>query len=461
MAGLDPELAADLRTRGAAIYSLPMQPGAIIDSRRSRRAAVGLLVFAATLPLQWQSLTGTPVGAIRYFHVGALVMVLLARPDWVVLRQLRAVASPAALALVVMSTVGTLTELMYSEFSGNSIQHLLYGIVGLFVAGTLTTALAHPSGRSLLLWTGPLALSSFLLVFTAAGYSLGLDPLGAAKASLVNANPDVLSGVFRAVFETSGGSEEARANTRHEIFAALLATLYVSWAISKPDRRSQIVLVSTTFVVGLLVLVSLSRSIWLAAVLVMLAALTRAVARARFPFITIAAGIVVVGIGPFVAQPVYDLIEERIFENTDSYETRIEAFNVSGSDLISRLLRGGPSETASGALTSTHNMIADNALRAGIIAAFAAIVLVVVFAVHTGRAFRRYFQSGSMFELMTFGAGALVLVRAFTIGGGLLHQAEWFAFGLVIAVEVWKRPDDESTGVEVEQPTAAGAVRRR
>lgn len=458
MAGLDPELAADLTTPEPGIYSLRMQPEAIIDSRRSRRAAVGLLLFAATLPLQWQEVTGTPVGAIRYFHVGAVLMVLIARPDRAVLRQMLAVASPAALVLGLMTAIGTITELMYSEFSGQSLQHLLYGIVGLFVAGTLMTAMAHPAGRSLLLWTSPVAVMSFTVIFTFSGYSLGLDPIGAVSQSLLQGNPDPLSATFRAVFATTSGLEEARTNTRHEIFAALLATLYVSWATARSERWTRIVMVPTTIAVAALVAVSLSRSIWVAAVLVGLAALLRVVIRQRLNPITALVGLAVVCVGPFVAADLYELVEERIFENTDSYETRLAAFEVSGSELISRLLRGGPSQDSSGALTSTHNMIADTAFRSGILAALAAIVLVLVFAVHARRALRRFLNTGSVRELMTFGAGALVLVRCFTIGGGLLHQAEWFAFGLVIAIEVRHRTGADKADDERAEAEAARAA---
>lgn len=436
MAGLDAELAAALNAGPRAIYAVGMQPGVIVDRRRARRAALALLLFAATLPLQWQEVTGTPVGAIRYFHVGALVMVLLARPDRAVLRQMQAAAAPAALALGLMTALGTITEFMYQEFSGQSLQHLLYAVVGLFTAATVMTAMAHPDGRSLLLWVSPVAVTSFGVVFTVTGYSLGLDPIGAAMSSLIQGNPDVLSGVFRAVFATTSGLEAARTNTRHEIFAALLATLYLSWATARPDRRTRLVMIPTTIAVGALVAVSLSRSIWLAAVLVALAALLRVIIRQRLNPITALVGLAVACIGPFVAADLWDLIQTRIFEETDSYETRLAAFDLSGPELVTRLLRGGPSQDASGALTSTHNMIADTAFRSGILAAFAAILLVLVFAVHTRRALARFLASGSVQELMAFGAGALVLVRCFTIGGGLLHQAEWFAFGLLIAMEV-------------------------
>ncbi|MBA3293821.1 MAG: hypothetical protein H0T40_08815 [Geodermatophilaceae bacterium] len=459
---MDPQLAADrsdLTVAAGGIYAVRMQPEAIIDSGRARRAAVGLLVFAATLPLQWQEVTGTPVGAIRYFHLGAVAMVLLARPDWVVLRQLRGVASPAVFALCVMTAIGTITELMYGEFSGQSLQHLVYGIAGLFVAGAVMTAMAHPAGRALLLWTGPVATSSFIVVFTIAGYSLGLDPIGAASQSLLHGNPDQMSATFRAVFATTSGLEEARSNTRHEIFAALLATLYVSWATARSQRLTHLILVPTTVVVAALVAVSLSRSIWLAAGLVVLAAGLRVVIRQRLNPITAMLGLALVCVSPFVASDLYDLVEERIFENTDSYETRLEAFDITGDELISRLLRGGASQDAGGNLTSTHNMIADTAFRSGILAAFAAIVLVLVFFVHARRVLRRFLNTGSVHELMAFGAAALVLVRAFTIGGGLLHQAEWFAFGLVIAMELWHRTGADKADAERSTADGTAAIR--
>jgi len=57
--------------------------GQLLDAagRRSRRAALGVIIFLSTLPLQWQVLASTPVGQVRYFHLGALMMIALAKPE--------------------------------------------------------------------------------------------------------------------------------------------------------------------------------------------------------------------------------------------------------------------------------------------------------------------------------------------------------------------------------------------
>ena len=57
--------------------------GQLLDAagRRSRRAALGVIIFLSTLPLQWQVLASTPVGQVRYFHLGALMIIALAKPE--------------------------------------------------------------------------------------------------------------------------------------------------------------------------------------------------------------------------------------------------------------------------------------------------------------------------------------------------------------------------------------------
>lgn len=433
----------------------------VVERTRSRLAASGVLVFAATLPLQWQVVTQTPLGILRYFHVGALVMVLLARPDRLLLRQLRMAASPAASALAVITVLGIFSALFYAEFSGDQFQHFGYAVVGLFGAGALIVAMSHPEGRSLLLWTGPVAVSSFVLFFTLDSYSVGLNPLEAVRNSLFSGSPEALQFLIRAVFET-GGQEDVRYNTRHEIFLSLLVALYISWATSgRHGSRSRAILLATTFAVGVMVAVSLSRAAILAAGLVAIAVALRAIGRARLNLAVVSVVMGLAFVAPFVAGPLFDLVQQRIFEDTQSYEGRLAAFDVGGKELLGRLVGGGPSE-----LESTHTMIGDAALRSGIFAALAALVLVGVFAVHTFASLRRFFGNGSLNELMIFGAGALVLTRAFTAGGGLLHQVEWTAFGLVIAMEVWRTRTggadptgpDPGTDLARTSPGGGGAV---
>lgn len=418
-----------------------------VTDARARQAALGILALAGTLPLQWQVLATTPLGVVRWFHLGALLLIVLARPYGLVLRGMRTAAKPCGLALVLVTLVGTVTAAAYSQPWADYLQQLLYAVVGLCVAAALMMAMARRAGRLVLVFTGVVATTSFLVVFMVSSQSLGLSPVDALRASLIDGSPDQLNILFRSVFAT-GGVDEARINVRHEVFAALMVSLYITWCASRWESfyRSALLL-PLTLVTGLLVSISLSRAILLAAVLIIVVAATRIIIRARMGFRSAIVVVVLLTVSPFVVMPIYRLVERRVFSDTGSYEARLATFDLNGIDLLGRLLIGGGDVAE-----STHTMIGDAALRSGFIGGLAAAVLVGIFLRHTMRALVRFLRDGRPLDLAGFGAGALVLVRAFTIGGGLLHQVEWVAFALVLAVEVWSK---DRTSVTEGPPSRA------
>ena len=73
----------------------------------------------------------------------------------------------------------------------------------------------------------------------------------------------------------------------------------------------------------------------------------------------------------------------------------------------------------------------------------------VIFVGRTATAFTRYLEDLSLANLSAFGAGALVVVRSMTAGGGYLGQVEWAAFGVLVAVAM--AAANSSRTVEADQ----------
>jgi hypothetical protein len=239
--------------------------------------------------------------------------------------------------------------------------------------------------------------------------------------------------------------------TRHEIFAALLVATYVS-LMSRPRGITRVVVVVCTVVVAVLTLVSLSRAVTIAALLPLALGTVAFFLRSRLTgtaLTVLVAGIITI---PFVLPPVLNVLETRFVEDTGSYEARLGALSqLPIGDVATRLLLGGADFER-----STHTMIGDAALRGGILAALGACAVVYVICRHTGRAVRDYFATGQIAALAAAGAGFLALVRAFTMGGGLLHLVEWSAIGIMLAAEIVRRRAAVRPAAPPTEPVAAG-----
>ena len=405
--------------------------GQMLDSAslRSRRAALGVIIFLSTLPLQWQVLAPTPVGQVRYFHLGALMMIAIARPEITQVRVLLRKASPATAAMVVLTIFAVLTALIHGGLWANPIQHAAYFVVGVVFATALFIALSHPAGKARLVWAAPVAVITFLIIFSRTLQTAGIDPVETFQRAISSGDPDVIIfGLFRAAFATSD-QDEVRANIRHEIFAALLVAVYTTCLAKKVSARAAVIAGTGVIAAVVLVMVSLSRASTLAAMLVVIAVATRVVLRNFLSRGTLAVfGALLIAsllTGPRFA----NLLYRRFFEDTGSYESRLDTYAYSNVDLFQRVLLGGPELEV-----STHVMATDMLLRGGFVAGMAALILMVIFVGRTATAFTRYLEDLSLANLSAFGAGALVVVRSMTAGGGYLGQVEWAAFGVLVAV---------------------------
>ena len=136
-------------------------------------------------------------------------------------------------------------------------------------------------------------------------------------------------------------------------------------------------------------------------------------------------GLAVIPLGIIKALP---LLSARVTE-TSSYDTRIAAVGQLSSDFGTRLFVGGPVPDV-----STQNLVLDAVLRAGLVAGIATLAMEVVFIGLGMRAISLYFRTGQVQALAVVGASMQLFVRTFTGGQNLMHQVQWFALALMIAV---------------------------
>lgn len=389
--------------------------------------------------MQFQSIVSLPIGEIRYFHLAAVLMLLLnvtsMRATVAVLGELRVMV----VAILTLTILAIVSALSYDGGVAQPVQHIFYCGVGIAFVVTLRNAVRHESGRALLIWASPITVAVTLGELLQRTVENGLDPGVVLRTTLLELDTNLLIfGVFRQGLAT--GDVVQPANIRHEIMAAVVVAVLVTMLAGHVRRATRVVAAVSSAVGAGLVILSLSRSILLPLVIVALGVGIRALLRSTLTKAS-AAGVLMLMIISPVAGP---LLYARFVEDTGSYEYRLGAFSYSADELLSRVVGGGaPIERAE---DSTHTLVFDLLFQAGWLAGLAAAVIVVVFAKYTVTAYARYFRSGSLLDFVPFTAGTLAIVRAFTIGGGYLHQVEWIEFGILVALVAGvgaRRPVDE------------------
>jgi hypothetical protein len=428
-------------------------------TRRATRAAAGLVIFFASLPLQWQTLASTPLGALRWFHVGALSLLVLAPPTTRSLAEIRARTRPITGALVVLTLMLLAAAVSYGATSQlQPVQHFVYVLLAICIGSALLTVVADHQARRVAAWSGPVALLSFVLMFGRTLDSAGIGPT-VVVSGLVSADPaSAFIRFFRVTFHSV--SQVEAVNTRHEMFAALIVASCVSF-ICRPSGRLRVVVNASMVVVAIATLFSLSRAVILAGCLPVALATLRSVLRNRVSLYALALIGIVLAVSPVAIPPIWTLLTQRFTEDTGSYDARLAAIaDGTSGDFVGRLLFGG------GDLgRSTHTMVLDATLRGGVIAGLAALIVIGVFLRHIIRAARAFMDSGDMATLAAFGAGSLALVRAFTGGGGLLHLVEWSGVAAMVVAEIARQRRfgcaDDSAAPTTSGPTKSDLGRRR
>lgn len=403
------------------------------------RAATGLVVLLAVLPLQWQVLAITPLGVLRPFHIAALVMLALAATSGVgagwaaVAPGLRTVVLGVWLVTVPLVLAAVLGGWVWAE----AVQNAVYAVVAVVAACLGWIALQSEGGRRVLALAAPVALVVFAVMFYRSSQAAGVSVTSALSRALGGDPNALMFGLFKAAFAQGDVDAVARTNFRHEIMGALLIAVAYSLAAA---RRTALVAVSSTLAVGFCVL-SLSRSVLLALFLVALVLVFVAVSRASsgvamalfFGVPALVAALLTVAAG------LPSLLYERLFLDTAGYEGRLGAWDLEASEVAERLLIGGPPLDH-----STHTLLGDAAMKGGLVAAVGAVILIGA-AVSRWMALGRHcLHAGTSWPLVGGLLGCSVFIsRAFTTGGGLLHLVAWMGLAAGVAVLCARSAVDE------------------
>lgn len=411
-----------------------------VPTVRATRCAVGLVIFVATLPLQWQAGGATPFGVLRYHHLGALAMIVVAWPPGEAYRHVLRRLHPLPTAFVTLTIVGLATAVTWQGRPVNYTQTALYAVIGLVAAAALLTAFQTERSRRILTWTAPSTVVVFIVFYYVSARQAGVDPVaelvrGVQTADAVRMQVRLFTAVFR------GADEAARGNMRHEVMAALVVAGAISMGAAAVCRRPSRLANLALLVIVAICLVSLSRSILLALGLTLLPVVVRIVSNsdltpARFYALFVAALTLPLAVGVAAT-----LLLARL-EDTRSYDARLIAFDLTPRELLDRALFGG-----SQLPESTHTLIFDALFEGSWIAFVAATVMVVVMIRLATTAGSRYLETGSALPLAIVMALAVIIVRAFTAGGGQIAGPGWLALALAAAGHLYL----ESSGSDEDE----------
>lgn len=401
-----------------------------------------VVLFFVLLPLQWLALGGTPLGQARLHQVVILGLAALVAVQYPLRRYAPVLRTSAVFVLANVYMVATIAAVQV--YNGLGVQPAAQQALYLFAfvaLGGLFHQVATGRAPALLrtLRHCALVLTVSLLVGLAASMALnGINPAAVLAQTIATADPELFQKeLYKSAFVGFGISEEeAQGNFRHEIFgSAVLAMLISTWAMrtgaapTRGDRRAY----SLGIALGVFLLVlSLSRSIIIAALVWPLLAVVRAARRAELSGRQIAiiygtgillGGVLVSGLGV--------VIFNRFFTDTTGYEARAGNYFEALSVVPDVWATGGYDTSGTGA--SSHNFVFDTLLRHGIFAAVPAAVIVVfllvAFCVLAARLAR---MRPAMVPVVA--ALALPLVRLGTAGGGLIPPVEWVALAFVAGV---------------------------
>lgn len=427
----------------------------------------------ALLPLQWFVVAGNPVGGnIRVHQIGVLVLTIGVLLTYGMKQSADIVYRYRVflIANAYMYVIWAVITLYSGMVPVDPFQEMVYMIIFLAIGIYFYVAASSPDIRFVetLRWTAPATLTVLVAGLTVGSIQNGVDIFGVIRQSITAVDPQIIEfGLFRRVFGGFGyDSLEVRTNFRHEIFGGLLFSMYVTgWAHSRvpfpPGLQTAIYRVTMVLGVGMLLL-SLSRSIIVAAAIWPLLLITRALITGRVTQRNQFTGIVVL-IGAVIAGivGVWELLWERFFEETNSYEARAGNIGLAFETISQNFWFGQPNLTGE---TSAHNFVLDAWSSAGVFVGLPAVVVfVTIYALWVSMLLR----IGTMpVELLPITAAlALPSIRLVTQGGGLLALVEWvtlgFIAGVLAATYRGERKTQPAAAANIEAAAAARATLAR
>lgn len=423
-----------------------------------------LMLLMVVMPLQWFVVAGP----LRLHVTTMLVFLAVVTVSHRAQAFLPVVRISAA--FVVANLVLTAIWIGTNAYNGigftEPVQQLAY--LGVFLAvGTVVyrgVKLDRSGFVRLLRWT---ALLTSLSLIVSLSYSMavnGVNPAAVFGRTIAAGDPEILQKeLFRSAFVGFGYDESAvRGNFRHEVFGSVLIAMCLSAAcvaLAPWGSRGARFLYRLSMALGtVLLILSMSRSVMLAALAwpllgllkpVLAGRLSPRVVGATLGAVALAAGLWIVGL--------LEVLWVRFTQDTSSYEARDELMAEAYENIGSHLLTGGVRTAGA----SSHNFVVDTWLRTGLFgAAVAVVITVLVFGLFVGLAVN--LQREPAWMLPVIALIALPLVRLFTAGGGLIPPVQWVALGIVAGFIAYRadvrraeRTDGDRTDLSALSPSGA------
>jgi hypothetical protein len=400
-------------------------------------------VFAA-LPLQWFVVGSTPLGQGRVHQLAilAFTVTVLARYRARVHRPVLAVSLPFVVANVCLLVIWVATSVYNGDRPLGPVEQGLYLAAYVAIATVIFRAATglEPGVLEALRWAAVWATAALIGGLTYSMLVNGVNPIQVFSQTIATANPELLQReLFRTAFTGFGYDDEAvRGNIRHEVFGAVLAAMYVAaWAtrLRPLTSTAQRAVFNASLVVGsLLLLVSMSRAVLLAALVWPLLSFLRSAVTGRLSGRQVAlAFVAVAGCLLAVVSGFASVLWVRFTQDTSSYEARDDLLQQAYSNIADNFVTGGV-ETAG---ASSHNFILDTWLRSGVFGALAATVIVVVLVGLWASLIARIGIEPHWMVPVT-AALALPIVRLVTAGGGLIPPIQWVLLGFVAGAMAYR-----------------------
>ena len=250
-----------------------------------------ILALFAILPLQWFSVASTPFGTGRPHQLAIFLVAafLFSRYRLSAHTPTLRAAGLFLLLNIYLMAAWAAVDLYNGSKPMGAVQATMYLAAFLAIATFFQRVANGKDPRTLeaLKWAAAVTCVSVLLGFTVAMTVNGINPASVFARAVASADPELLQReVFRSSFAGFGLDEEmARGNLRHEIFGCVLFSMMVStWAMRFAGSATTLQQVGyrTAMVTGTILLaISLSRSILIAAAIWPLILLLKAITSGR------------------------------------------------------------------------------------------------------------------------------------------------------------------------------------
>ena len=401
-----------------------------------------VLVLFALLPLQWFSVASTPLGQGRLHHLVIFMFaaILLSRYRMRAHAPALRTARGFVLANLYLLSAWAVIDLYNGKQPFGAVQELLY-LVAFVAIATFFYRVANGSedgAAQALKWAATVTCLAVLIGFSVAMSVNGVNALAVFGRAVSAADPEILQReVFRSSFAGFGLEDEmVRGNLRHEIFGSVLFSMLVStWAMrfARPSTHIQRIAYRASMLTGAVLLaLSLSRSILIAAAAWPLIALVTAAASGRLSLRQVAAvAISAMGVAALMLSGFGQVLWNRFTEDTTGYDARAGNYSGAFDALQDHWLTGG--FQTFGMNVSTHNFVLDSWLRGGIFTAIPAAVLVLLLVFVWARLIWTLHRAPDWMVPVT-AALALPVVRLGTSGGGLIPPVEWVVLAFVFGI---------------------------